>query len=288
VTSPREDCSLFASRGLAANLTLLFTEYPLVQRPAAAKAAGFDHVEFWWPFGAEPAPHPDVVTRFVSAVQNSGVQVVAMNLFAGDMPNGERGVLSYPEHVAAFRQSVEIAMDLGERLGIRLFNAPYGHRRPDLPFQTQDEIAIENIVFAMKAARRLEGAIMMEPLSGMPQYPLKTADDAVQVIKRARDESGLDNLLLLLDQYHLAVNGEDLSWVISEHGELVGHVQIADVPGRGEPGSGSADIQGVITSLVDRRYRGLFALEYIPADSTEESLRRLRAEVGRWTYGARG
>lgn len=285
--SSREDRSLFASHRLAANLTLLFTEHPLLERPAAAMAAGFDHVEFWWPFGADPAPPPEVVARFVSAVRHSGVQTVAMNLFAGDMANGERGVLSYPEQVATFRRSVEIAMGIGEQLGIRLFNAPYGHRRPGLAFDAQDEIATENITFAMKAARPLGGTILVEPLSGMPQYPLKTAGDAGEVIKRVREESGLDNLLLLLDQYHLAVNGEDLTRVISEHGELIGHVQIADVPGRGEPGSGSADIQGVVTALIDRHYRGLFALEYIPADSTEASLRRLRAEVTGWPSTAR-
>ncbi|MEO3830275.1 four-carbon acid sugar kinase family protein [Actinomadura sp. B10D3] len=283
---PSERHSPFAAHEFVANLTLLFSEHPLLERPAVAKAAGFDRVEFWWPFGKDPDPRPGLIDAFVSSVQRSGVQVVAMNLFAGDMQNGERGVLSYPEHTAEFRRSVEIGMEIGERLGIRLFNAPYGHRLPGLPADLQDETAAANVAFAMRSARRIDGTILIEPLSGMPHYPLKTTDDAASLINKIKNESGLDNLGLLFDQYHLAVNGEDLEQAISRHGDLVEHVQIADVPGRGEPGSGSANIQDLINAFIDRDYSGQFALECIPADSTEEALRRLHEEVSGWTVAS--
>lgn len=267
-----------SSHGLAANLSLLFTEHSMLRRPAAARAAGFTRVEVWWPFGTNPTPNTETVEEFVSAVKSAGVELVAMNLFGGDMEHGERGVLSHPEHTAVFRRSVDIAMRIGACLGTRLFNAPYGHRRPDLAVTTQDETATENIAFAMEAARRIGGTVLLEPLSGMPQYPLRMAADAVTVIDHVSARSGLDNLRILLDIYHFLANGEDLQALLPTYADLIAHVQIADVPGRGEPGSGSADLRSAVADLVDHGYRGLFALEYIPRESTKKSLEKLRVE----------
>jgi hydroxypyruvate isomerase len=266
----------------AANLTLLFAELPLLERPAAARAAGFDQVEFWWPFGTDPTPPAATVDAFVDAVGAAGVSLLAMNLFAGDMPAGERGVLSYPVRTAEFRESVAVAMDIARRLGGRLFNAPYGHRSSDLDADIQDRTATENLIFAMTAALELHGTILLEPLSGMPRYPLKTLDDAVAVLDRVRAAGGPNNLRLLLDQYHLATGGHDLATGIDAHGDLIAHVQLADVPGRGEPGSGSFDIVGTVRKLLHRGYDGAFALEYVPPDSTSASLARWRDELGRW------
>ena len=109
------------------NCSILFTELPLLHRPDAAKQAGFDGVEFWWPF-AEAVPADSDIDAFVAAVQNAGVQLVGLNFFAGDMPGGDRGLVSWPDRAEEFRDNVDVTVGIGERLGCRSFNALYGNR----------------------------------------------------------------------------------------------------------------------------------------------------------------
>lgn len=260
------------------NLSLLFTEVPLTERPRAAVEAGFDAFEFWWPFGDEGRPSKAQVDDFIGAVEESGGRLHAMNLFAGDMPAGERGVLSYPERIDEFRDSIAVAVTVAERLGTRLFNAPYGHRRDGLDPSQQDELGDQSLVFAANELARFDAKVLLEPLSGMPQYPLKSSADGLAVIDRIADATGVRNIGLLVDQYHLMSTGEDLAQFVRDNPGRVDHVQIADVPGRGEPGSGSssARITAMITALVDTDYTGVLALEYFPTTDTATSLETWR------------
>lgn len=265
-----------------ANLSLLFTELPLLDRPAAARRAGFEEVEFWWPFGASGRPEAAEVDAFTASIESAGVSLTAMNLFAGDMPAGERGVLSYSERVDEFRDSVEIAMDVGRRLGTRLFNAPYGHRRIGLEHAEQDEVADQSLAFAARAAAQIEGVVMLEPVSGMPAYPMKACRDSIRIMERVRKATGVTNLGLLLDQFHVQMNGGDVLADCAAYADRITHVQFADVPGRGEPGSGTADFPAVIGALRERGYTGGFALEYFPSTDTEQSLTTWRSAMQSW------
>lgn len=273
---------MYDSLRWVANLSLLFTEHPLLERPAAAKAAGFDEVEFWWPFGTSGRPDQSELDAFVAAIEGAGVSLTAMNLFAGDMPAGERGVLSYPERTAEFRDSVDIAMEIGGRLGTTMFNAPYGHRREGLDPDRQDAVADESLAYAATAAAPIGGVIMFEPVSGMPQYPMKHATDALRIMDRVTAQTGVHNLGFLLDQFHLAMNGGDPVQDAVAHAARVHHVQIADTPGRGEPGSGDADIAGLVDALREGGYEGAFALEYIPTTGTGESIAAWRRHLETW------
>jgi len=261
------------------NLSLLFTELPLTERPRAAVDAGFDEFEFWWPFGDDGRPSDAQVEEFIRSVEESGGHLHAMNLFAGDMPAGDRGVLSYPERVDEFHDSVAVAVTVADRLGTRFFNAPYGHRRDDLDPLEQDELADRSLVFAANELAKFDGKVLLEPLSGMPRYPLKSSADGFAVIDRIASEEGVQNIGLLVDQYHLMSNGEDIAQLVLDNPGRVDHVQIADVPGRGEPGSGdSADgIAAMIAALVETGYAGVLALEYFPTTDTESSLATWRA-----------
>lgn len=261
-----------------ANLSLLFNEHDLFDRPEAAKAAGFSEVEFWWPFGTTGRPERTRIDAFVNAIEESQVQLTAMNLFAGDMPAGERGVLSYPERVEEFQDSVDIAMEIGDRLGTQLFNAPYSHRREGLDHEEQDQLASQSISYAARAAARIDGTIMMEPVSQMPSYPVKTSVDAVEILDRVSATTGVSNLGFLLDQYHVSMSGDDVFAVIDNYADRITHVQLADVPGRGHPGSGQADIHGAIELLRNKGYQGAFALEYIPQGTTAASLQAWQKE----------
>ncbi|MGA9873646.1 MAG: TIM barrel protein [Rhodococcus sp. (in: high G+C Gram-positive bacteria)] len=243
------------------NCSILFTDAPLLQRPQLAKESGFDSIEFWWPFDS-PVPSDVDVERFVSAVRDAGVQLTGLNFAAGDMPAGDRGILSDPRQAGSFRDNIDVTIGIGEKLGTKAFNALYGNRIDDIDPLEQDAVATENLAAAGRAALRIGGVVLVEPVSGAPAYPLKRASDAVAVIQRVAREHDVHNLRLLADLYHLAVNGDEIAAVVDEHVNLIGHVQIADSPGRGEPGTGQIDLQSHLAQLADNGYDGLVGIEY--------------------------
>jgi hydroxypyruvate isomerase len=255
----------------AVNCSLLFTELPLLERPAAAADAGFGAVEFWWPF-AEPVPGDRAVDAFVTAVRDAGVQLVGLNFAAGDMPGGDRGLVSWPAREAEFRDNVEVTIGIGERLGCRAFNALYGNRVDGADPAAQDRLGAEQLALAARAAGRIGGTVLLEPVSGAPRYPLLTAADVLAVLDRVREEHGVTNTGLLADLYHLAVNGDDVDKVIADSADRIAHVQIADAPGRAEPGTGTLPLERQLGDLEAADYRGWVALEYKPATSTLDGL----------------
>ncbi len=255
----------------AVNCSLLFTELPLLRRPAAAKEAGFDAIEVWWPF-ATSGPDDAEVDDFERAVRDAGVQLVGLNFAAGDMPGGDRGLVSWPARAEEFRDNIAVTLGIGDRLGCRSFNALYGNRVDGVDPAEQDDVAAENLALAARAADGFGGTVLVEPVSGADRYPLLTAADAVDVITRVEGESGVTNVRLLADLYHLAVNGDDVDKAIATYGEWVGHVQIADAPGRGEPGTGTLPLDRQLADLQAVGYDGWVGLEYKPSTTTTESL----------------
>ncbi len=239
------------------NASILLTDLPIIDRPAAAKAAGFDAVEFWWPFQTAVPAQADI-DAFVTAVSDAGVQLTGLNFFAGDMPGGDRGLVSWPERSGEFRDNISVVAEIGERLGCRGFNALYGNRVEDVDPATQDERARENLALAADAIAAIGGTVLLEPVSGTEAYPLKTAKDALDVIAAV----GKPNIKLLADFYHLAVNGDDVDAVIAAHAAHFGHIQIADAPGRGEPGSGDLPLARWIDDARAGGYDGPIGLEY--------------------------
>jgi hydroxypyruvate isomerase len=263
------------TKKLDVNCSILFTELPLLERPAAARAAGFDAVEFWWPFAAA-VPSDAEVDSFVAAVEDAGVRLVGLNFFAGDMPGGDRGLVSWPARSQELRDNLDVTVGIGERLGCRAFNALYGNRLDEVTPEEQDDLATENLVLAARAAARIGGTVLVEPVSGAERYPLRTAADALAVIDRACEAGGVDNLALLADLYHLAVNGDDVDKVIANHADRIGHVQIADAPGRNEPGTGNLPLLDQLADLVAAGYSGWVGLEYKPSVTSTESFGWLR------------
>jgi hydroxypyruvate isomerase len=252
------------------NCSIMFTELPLLQRPAAAWSAGFDAVEFWWPFD-RPVPGDAAVDGFVGAIADAGVALVGLNFFAGDLAGPDCGVLSIPARSREFTDNVDVAVGIGERLGVRGFNALYGNRVDGVPVGQQDELAIVNIAAAAGAAGRIGATVLIEPISGPKPYPLRLATDAAAVTGRAR-AAGAANVGILFDVYHLATNGDDIDHAIAAYASQIAHVQIADAPGRGEPGSGRLDLDGYLSRLEQAGYTGWVGLEYRPTVSTRDSL----------------
>jgi hydroxypyruvate isomerase len=248
------------------NCSILLTELPLLERPAAAKKAGFDNVEFWWPF-AEAVPADAEVDRFVGAIRDAGVQLTGLNFLAGDMPAGDRGLVSWTGREAEFRDNIDVVAAIGEATGCRGFNALYGNRLDGADAAAQDALAVENLAAAARGVARFGGTVLLEPVSGTAAYPLKTATDALEVIAKTR-RAGVDNVKLLADFYHLAVNGDDVAAVIENHAGQFGHIQIADDPGRGAPGSGNLPLGEWITRSRELGYGGPIGLEYKAAADT--------------------
>lgn len=248
----------------AVNASILLTDLPLLERPAAVRAAGFDAVEFWWPFPVA-VPSDAEVDAFVAAIDDAGVQLSGLNFFAGDLAGGDRGLVSWRSRATEFADNVDVVVGIGERLGCRAFNALYGLRNAEASPEEADELALANLVRAGQAVRAIDGTVLLEPVSGAPAYPLKTAADALAVIARVQ-QAGTDNVALLADFYHLAVNGDDVDAVIRDHAPHFGHVQIADAPGRGEPGSGGLPLARWVDETRTGGYRGRIGLEYKSAD----------------------
>ena len=135
----------------AANCSLLFSEVDLLLRPAAARAAGFDAIEFWWPWPDTPVPADIEIDKFVAAVRDAGVQLIGLNFFAGDLAGPDCGVLSIPARSREFRDNIDVTLGIGQALGVRGFNALYGNRVSDATPEQQDDLAAENLTLAAKA-----------------------------------------------------------------------------------------------------------------------------------------
>jgi hydroxypyruvate isomerase len=254
-----------------ANCSLLFTELPVLERAAAAKAAGFDAVEFWWPF-AGPVPSDADVDAFTRSVRDAGVRLVGLNFFAGDLAGPDCGVLSIPARSGEFRDNIDVAVGIGADLGAAGFNALYGNRVDGVSPERQDELATENLVHAAKAAEGIGATVLVEPVSGPKPYPLRTAAQVVAVLDRVQ-AAGAGNVGFLCDLYHLASNGDDIAAAIGRYTPRIAHVQIADAPGRGEPGTGTLDLDGYLAALRSAGYGGWVSLEYKP--STGDTLASL-------------
>ena len=252
------------------NCSILFTELPLLERPAAAKATGFDAVEFWWPFDRAVPADADV-DRFVAAVRDAGVALAGLNFYAGDMPGGDRGLVSWPARAAEFRDNVAVTVSIAEQLGCKAFNALYGNRVDGVAPEEQDDLAVQNLGLAATGVAAIGGIVLIEPVSGADRYPLLTAAQAIAVIDRVAAETGQRNLGLLADLYHLAVNGDDVDAAIAGFASRAAHVQIADAPGRNEPGTGNLPLQRQLDALQDAGYAGWVGLEYKPSDPTDSA-----------------
>ncbi|MFD0269465.1 TIM barrel protein [Streptomyces sp. NPDC127106] len=253
------------------NLSILFTELPLLERPAAAAAAGFTAVELWWPWIDAPTPAQEELDALKQALEDAGTQLVGLNFYAGQLPGPDRGAVSVPgEESDRFRANIEVAAEFAASVGCRALNALYGNRVEGVDPAVQDELALENLVIAARAADRVGAILLIETLNKpeSPLYPLVSAPSAIEVVDKVNEATGLGNAKFLLDLYHLAMNDEDLSEVIEKYAAKTGHVQIADKPGRGAPGTGELPLEDLLDQLRKAGYQGFVGLEYKAADAT--------------------
>ena len=259
----------------AANLSMLFTEHPFLERFARAKAAGFQAVEFLFPYEYDSS-------AIARELRRNELEQVLFNLPAGDFTAGDRGMANHPNRVEEFRAGVRQGLNIAAELGCGRLNCLAGLRLADVPEETQTATLIENLRYAADAAARAGVLQVVEPLNAFdaPGYSLPTPESGFAIVEQA----GHPNLLLQYDVYHAQRMSGNLAATISARIDLIGHVQIADSPARNEPGTGEINYPFVLQALDDAGYDGWVSLEYRPRHTTESSLTWLR-DMGFWAPG---
>jgi hydroxypyruvate isomerase len=255
----------------SANISILFKEVPFLERFGRAAEAGFDAVEFWWPSGED-------LGEVEKAVKEAGLTVALFNFDAGDMPGGDRGLVSDPERREQFRENVPVALELARLLGCRRMNVLLGHEIEGMSREEQLGLARENVGFAADEARKVGIELVVEAVNTFENGPylIYTTDEAVEFVESV----GRGNLAIQHDFYHMQRMEGNLVAKLREHIDVIGHVQIADSPGRGEPGTGEIHYPYVLGALEELGYDGYVGLEYNPTTaSTEESLGWLPYEL---------
>ena len=257
----------------AANLSMLFTEYPFIERFDRAAAAGFRAVEFLFPY-AEDVP------GIRAALTRNGLEQVLFNLPAGNFAAGDRGFANDPDRVQEFQDGVERALEIAAAIDCPQLNCLSGIKRRDVPIEAQRSTLIENLRHAAEQAQAANVRIQVEPLNRFdaPGFMLGTTDDVAAILDRV-DHS---NVWLQFDVYHCQRVEGNIVETFRRHQPRIAHVQIADSPARGQPGTGEINFPFVLAAIDEAGYDGWISLEYRPQGGTEASLGWLR-DWGFWT-----
>jgi hydroxypyruvate isomerase len=245
----------------SASLTMLFKDVPFVERFHAASRAGFGAVEFMWPINVN-------LEELVNAQKESGVQVALFNVDSGDVPSGERGFANDPSKRDWWRSRAALAIQLAERLGCYRINVQAGNTVNNLSYSTMIDCLCENIAWAIEQSQEI--TFFLEPLNRFenPRYILERTGEVVEVI----NQLGSSRIKLMLDIYHTQNTEGNLTRLIQSNFSNIGHIQIADVPARNQPGTGEINWRYLFSLLETLNYNGYIGLEYIPLPETLESL----------------
>lgn len=253
----------------SAHISWLFGELPYLERVGAARRAGFRLIETAW-------PGPEERRGLAGALAESEMGVALLNCNAGDVEAGERGFAGDPDRREELEREFLAAAELASAIGAPSINLLVGRELGGLGSARQ----LRAVVGALRAlapeaaARGLR--ILIEPLNAIenPGYLAPTPREAVALIEQCDS----DAIGLLLDVYHVARGGGDPLEDIASFADLIGHVQISDVPGRGQPGSGALELWGILERLDESGYTGAVGLEYAPRGTSESSLAFLSDE----------
>jgi hydroxypyruvate isomerase len=247
----------------AANLTMLFNEVPFLDRFERAAKAGFKAVEFLFPY---PFPAAEIKSR----LQANGLQLVLHNLPAGNWDGGERGIACLPDRVAEFRDGVARAIEYGTALGAPQLNCLAGKAPAGVAEASLRETFVGNLRYAAGELKKAGLKLLMEPINtyDIPGFYLNRTAQALSII----DEVGSDNLYVQYDIYHAQRMEGELIATMQKNLARIAHIQLADNPGRNEPGTGEIHYGNVFKALDRMGYAGWIGCEYKPATSTEAGL----------------
>ncbi|TDS75313.1 hydroxypyruvate isomerase [Comamonas sp. JUb58] len=255
----------------AANLSMLFTEVPFLDRFERAAQAGFEAVEFLFPYA-------HTVEEIQQRLDATGLQIVLHNLPAGDWEAGERGIACDPRRVDEFRAGVAKAVTYAHALGVPQLNCLAGKAPADVDAASLRRTLVDNLRFAAAALKMADLRLLVEPINtfDIPGFYLSRTDQALAIL----DEVGAANAFVQYDIYHAQRSEGELAATLQKHLARIGHVQLADNPGRHEPGSGEINYPFLLAHLDRIGYSGWVGCEYKPAQSTEAGLHWLETVAG--------
>lgn len=247
----------------AANLSMLFAEVPFLERFAAARRAGFPAVEF-------TSPYEHAAEEVARAAREAGVEVALFNMPAGDWARGDRGMACDPGRVGEFRDGVRKAVEYARALGCARLHAMAGIRPPGAGEEALRATYLGNLRFAGPALAARGMTLLVEGLNprDVPGYYLVQSRQALELM----DEAAVANLAYQYDVYHMQIVEGDLAPTLEKNLPRIGHVQIADTPGRHEPGTGEINYRFLLRHLDRIGYRGFVGCEYRPLAGTEAGL----------------
>ena len=247
----------------AANLSMLFTEQSFLDRFALAAKAGFEAVEFLFPYAFSAQ---DIKQR----LDTHGLKLVLHNLPAGDWDAGERGIACHPDRVDEFRAGVSRAVEYAIALGVPQLNCLAGKAPSGVDDAMLRKTFVANLKFSAAALKQAGLKQLIEPINtyDIPGFYLNRTAQALSIL----DEVGADNAFVQYDIYHAQRMEGELAATLSKHLARIGHIQLADNPGRNEPGTGEVNFPFLFAHLERIGYRGWIGCEYKPATSTEAGL----------------
>ena len=247
----------------AANLTMLFTEVPFLDRFERAAQSGFKAVEFLFPYA-----YP--VEEIRQRLDANGLQLVLHNLPAGDWDAGERGIACHPDRVSEFRDGVAKAIGYATVLGVKQFNCLAGKAPAGVSDEVLRQTFVENLRFAAAELKKAGLRLLIEPINtfDIPGFYLNRTTQAVSILV----EVGADNAFVQYDIYHAQRMEGELAATMQKYLPRIGHIQLADNPGRNEPGTGEINYPFLFAHLDRIGYDGWIGCEYKPATTTEAGL----------------
>jgi hydroxypyruvate isomerase len=248
---------------LAANLTMLFTEVPFLDRFDAAANAGFKGVEFLFPYAFE-------LDQLRDKLHTNELELVLHNLPAGNWDAGERGIACHPDRVSEFQAGVDEAIRYATALGVKQVNCLAGIKPSPVDADTAHQTFVSNLRFAADKLKSHGIRLLIEPINtfDIPGFFLSRAQQALDVIK----DAGSDNIFVQYDIYHMQRMEGELTNTIKANLAMIKHVQLADNPGRNEPGTGEINYHYLFQLLGDIGYDGWIGCEYKPRAGTVAGL----------------
>jgi hydroxypyruvate isomerase len=247
----------------AANLSMMFTEVPFLDRFARARAAGFEAVEFLFPYEHQAA-------EIAGRLKAEGLSQVLFNAPPGDWAAGERGVAALPGRAEEFRNGIRRALDYAGVLGCPRLHVMAGLTPAGVPRDTLLATYAVNLAFAAEECAKVGVKPVIEPINhhDIPGFFLNTTDQAAAIIEAI----GPERIGMQFDLYHCQITEGDLVKRVEKHLPLIAHMQVADTPGRHEPGTGEVNWPFVFDRIDALGFRGWIGCEYRPKGVTEEGL----------------
>jgi len=252
----------------AANLTMLFNESPFMDRFEKASQSGFQAVEFLFPYAYS-------AQEIKQKLEDNNLQLVLHNLPAGDWDAGERGIACLPNRVAEFQSGVAKAIEYAKELGVKQLNCLAGKAPLDVDPIELRKTFVANLIFAAAELKKANIRLLIEPINtfDIPGFYLSTTKQAVEIL----NEVDSDNLFIQYDIYHAQRMEGELCKTLEANLSKIAHIQLADNPGRNEPGTGEINYSHLFKFIDQIGYKGWIGCEYKPASTTEDGLRWIKA-----------